>query len=124
MWSFEECQKATAQSRGVIDIETAADPHESTIFTAGDLDFQRAEARTVVAEQWDWFLSLARSQEFARTIHASVLNLVLARRWPLSIGRQFQPYQVLAQQAPTAANPRDTIRVGRARIRADEVRES
>lgn len=124
MWSFEECQKAIAQSRGVIDIETAADPHESTIFTAGDLDFQRAEARTVVAEQWDWFLSLARSQEFARTIDASVLKMVLARGWPLSSGRQFQTHQVLAQQVPTSANRETLSGQGRARIRADEVRES
>src|ERR1700745_2845263 len=105
MWSFENCEQAIAQSGGGIDIHPAAEAHENTIFTASDLDFQRSEARAVIAEQCDWFLSLAKPRIWTDNSH-SVLKLVFAKGWPLS-GREQIPEESCT--CPTKACNSETV---------------
>src|ERR1700756_5036802 len=99
MWSLENCEQTIAQSGGGIDIRPAADAHENTIFMASDLDFQRAEAHAVIAEQCDWFLSLAKPG-ICKDNSQSLLRLVFARGWPLS-GREQIPKE--SRTCPTDA---------------------
>jgi len=53
MWPFEQREKAVAQSRGGIDIETTVDAGESVISAGNDFEFRIIGALVFVTEQWD-----------------------------------------------------------------------
>ena len=61
MWSLEEREKAVAQSRGGIDIDTTEDSRQGVISGSNDIDFLLIDALVFVIEQWDQILSGAVS---------------------------------------------------------------